>query len=749
MSKRTIVMTAVVLLTVLGSVPGAYAQPDISDVDVDDVSVDGGDSINHDIQVSGDNVSEASVNIDSTPAGVTVNPSSIDSGGDATLQISTDSDADSGQVSGDVDGERFSFDLTVRVPTPGFDQQPLDTGDILVGESKTGTVEVEDVSGNNNLDGVNWEVVSDDPNGDLSFSGMGGITGSGGTADWTVDVDNGVDQHEELSWTVELEDQSSGRTNEVDVEARVIYPGYIENLDFSGNVVFDEPREDTDTIDKTIELNVENGGDLPLDLTSSSVSTSDPGISADITEQPDEVGATSDEEISVGISASTDLSEGDYDISGSVSAEGDDDSVDDTFSIRHGTEIAAGAASIGDVPIGESRTGSTQIEETLGYNNLDNIQISQVEGPNQWISQQGSFDSLEAQGSESAEFAVEFDTAAEIGETYEWVFEVEGEVDNKNAPVTERFTVSATPIPLNLEPIKEDLGGYDSEIASQTIDVIDDTDERVREGSASDGEISSALAFGDSADLYLESSNNAESLLAEDDHEEAQDDIIRAASSYNTMVIHAESLNSPGTSQVLSNAEADVDDLVSQQTQYYETQLTETNPTLLEEASIKTQLAQLERLAGNTGEANRLEDESDEAFDEYTETVSEAEQSVQNGDDIWTEMNQNEFTVVIGQPLLLNPIRFGSVRAQINEFDASYTEAISSLETAGADSRADSVSSEYNSRSTSLLIAQISLFVLFLTLIGSIVGVIWWTTRQMYRYAEDTEETVSGDFLLS
>jgi hypothetical protein len=286
-------------------------------------------------------------------------------------------------------------------------------------------------------------------------------------------------------------------------------------------------------------------------------------------------------------------------------------------------------------------------------------------------------------------------------------------------------------------------------VASQTIGVLEDTDERIRAGSASKGEISSAIALGDSTSLYLESSNQAEELLANEEHAEAQEHIIRAASSYNTMAIYAANINSPGVDQVLSDAESNVDELVSQQTRYYETQISETNPTLLEEATIKTQLAQLKRLSGDTDEADQLQDESDAAFEEYTETVAQAEQEVQNGDETWNEMQQNKFTVVIGQPLLLNPVEFGSVRTQIKEFDDSYTAAISALETAGAESRAESVSTEYNSRSNRLLIAQISLFVLFGGLIATIIGIIAWTTRQMYQYAEDSEETVSGDFLLT
>jgi phosphoglycerate-specific signal transduction histidine kinase len=215
------------------------------------------------------------------------------------------------------------------------------------------------------------------------------------------------------------------------------------------------------------------------------------------------------------------------------------------------------------------------------------------------------------------------------------------------------------------------------------------------------------------------------------------------------MSIYAANIKSSGVDQVLSDAESNVDGLVSQQTQYYETQISETDPTLLEEATIKTQLSQLKRLSGDTDEADQLQDEADAAFEEYTETVAEAEQEVQNGDETWNEMQQNKFTVVIGQPLLLNPIEFGSVRTQIEEFDDSYTAAISALETAGAESRAESVSTEYNSRSNRLLIAQISLFVLFGGLIATIIGIIAWTTRQMYQYAEDSEETVSGDFLLT
>jgi hypothetical protein len=750
MDNRSFVLSIALVVIALAAIPVVHAQANVTNVAVDDVTMDGGEEIDHPLDVSGANVSDATINIDTSPAGVTVDPSSIDSGGDATLEISADPAADSGQITGSVDGESFSFDITVEVtPRPGFDDEPLDAGDIIVGESESGSVEVVEVTGANALSGVEWSIVDDDSNGDLSFSGMSGISGAGGTADWTIDVADDADQYEELSWTVELTDTDSGESREVDVEARVIYRGYIENLDLSGSVDFDQPRESTNSISETIDIEVENGGDLPLVLTGSSISAPNSDISAEIGDRPNEVDPTSTEEIPVTISANTGLSEGEYDISGSVTAETDDQSVDDVFRIRHSTNLVTGDVSIGDVPIGESGSGTTQIEETLGYNGVENIQIELQEGPNQWITQQGSISSIDAQGSTSADFSVEFDTTAEIGETYEWVYDIEGDVDDDASIVRDSFTVTATPIPLNLEPIIADLENYDSGVASQTIGVIEDTDERIRAGSASKGEISSAIALGDSTSLYLESSNEAEELLANEEHAEAQEHIIRAASSYNTMAIYAANINSPGVDQVLSNAESNVDDLVSQQTRYYETQISETDPTLLEEATIKTQLSQLKRLSGDTDEADQLQDEADAAFEEYTETVAEAEQEVQNGDETWNEMQQNKFTVVIGQPLLLNPIEFGSVRTQIEEFDDSYTAAISALETAGAESRAESVSTEYNSRSNRLLIAQISLFVLFGGLIATIIGIIAWTTRQMYQYAEDSEETVSGDFLLS
>lgn len=761
MSKR-ILATVIVVLFIGMAIAPIVSAANITNAQADDVTMDGGDTITHDVTVTndGDNSTAADVTIDTSPTGVSVSQDgsttlSANTDTDVPLEIDADSDASSGEVSGDVNGESFSFDLTVETGVePGFAEEPLNVGDILVGEEDSGTVEVVDQSGNDDLNGIDWTIVNDDSDGTLSFDDLSTISGDGGSATWTVDVDSNADQHQDLSWTVELEDQATGDTEEVDVEARVIYSGYIDDLSLSGNVEFDEPRDQTDEITKEIELEVENAGDESLDLDGASVSASDTGISATAEDIPGSVSSSSSDDITIEVTADTDLSEGDYDISGSVDADNEpaadvDDSVDDSFRIDHGTELQADTIAIGDVPVGESGSGTTEVEETLGYNDLEDIEFERVEGPDQWITQQQSFSSLDAQESDTVGFGIEFDTSADIGNQYEWEYEISGDTDNTNVPTTETVTITATPIPLNLEPIIESLSDHDGTVADETIDVIEDTDERIRAGTGDDAEISSALAFGDSAELYLESTGEASALLDEGNNEDAQREIIRAASSYNSMVVHGDNINSPAVGQVLSTAESDVDELVEDQTEYYEGQLDEGDMTLLEEANIKGQLAQLERLSGNPDRASQLDEESDEAFDEYVETVSQAEQFAQDGDEVWNEMQQEEFVTVIGQPLLLNPMKFTSVRGQINEFDESYSDAISALETAGATSRADTVGSEYSSRSTSLLLAQASLFIVFGLLIGGIIGVIGWTTRQMYRYAEDTQETVMGDFLVA
>jgi len=755
---RRPLLLAVVVVVVFGLVTAPVVQAaNISNVDAPDVTMDPGTETT-DIEVtnSGDNSTTADVSIDSTPSGVSVtHPGSETLGAnsqtDVELAIDADDTADSGTVSGDVNGEPFSFELTVDTPPlAGFEEEPLDLGDVLVGETEDGDVTVEEVSGEGSLSGVEWDIVSDDSDADLSFSNMGTVSGDDGTASWEIDVDDNADQHEELSWTVELHDQDHpDATREVDVEARVIYPGYFGDLDLEDEIVFDAPQDENDELTRTLQLDVENAGDLPLDVSSISADASNLDISAEVSDEPDEIDSSSTTTVDVSVTADTSLSEDEYDIDVDASASDfdvDDASYSGEFEIVHGTEISADSVNFGDVPIGEPQTASTEMSEELGYNDLSDLSIHQSSGSGDWISTDSTPSSLDASGSETVEFGLEFDTSAEIGNEYEWTYTIDGERD------TEQVTITATPIPLDLDPIRDELSDYDGEVADNTVDLVNTMDDQIRDGDSSDDDVSSVLAFGDAATLYLSSINEAEDYLANEDHDAAQQEITRAATALNTMSLYSEQFNNPqqhtASQEVVSDGQTTVESLVDQQAVHYEEQLDSGELTLIEEATINRQLSQIATLQGDTERGNELEAESSEAFDSYVDTVSGAEEDVQNAESAWSEMESEQFVTVLGQPLMFNPAEYDTFSERSEDMETSYEEAIDSFEEAGATSRAETVAAERDSRSLGTTIATGSL-VISTGLFGLVsIGLIGRTARQMYWYAQDSRETVSGDFLL-
>lgn len=754
MRKRLTVALLVVIALSVATAPVVQAA-NVTNVDAPDVTMDPG-TVTSDLEVYNDgNASAADVTIDDTPAGVSVShPGSETLESDqttaVTIEIEADNTADSGTVSGDVNGEPFSFELTVNTPPlAGFEDEPLDLGDVLVSETASGEVTVEEVSGDGSLDGVDWTVVSDDPNADLTFSEMRSVSGSEGTADWSVDVDGGVEQHETLSWTVEVADSRyPDASREVDVEARVIYPGYFGELAVEDEFVFDEPRSQGE-LTKPLELDIENAGDRPLEVDSVSAFVSNSDLSVSAPNAPDEIDAGSTETVDLSVTADTSLPEGEYDIEASASAndfEIEDGSYSGQVEIVHGTQLTADDINLGDVPIGQPQTATTELREELGYNDLSTVQITRSSGPDNWISIGSTPSSLGASGSETASFGLEFDTSADLGTQYEWEYTVDGGRD------TEQVTITATPIPLDLDPIRSDISGYDGPVADNTLAIVNRMDEQIRSGRTDDDQISAVLAFGDAATLYLGAVENANEQIANDNHADAQQEVIRAATALNTMSLYAEGISSSqqqaASQEVISSAEADVDDLVDQQVDYYETQLDSGELTLIEEATVKRQLAQMAALQGDNERSTQLEAESSTAFDSYVETVSSGEQDVQEAKTAWSRMESDQFVTVLGQPLLFNPAAYDSFSERSDEMDAAYQSAIASFEEAGATNRAEAVAAEHDSRMTGITIATISLFLSIAIYAIVSVGLIGRTASQMYWYVQDSREAVSGDFLL-
>jgi len=691
-SLPAVLVVAVALGMLVAPMAGAA---NISNVQADDYTMEveeDGQTDTHEIEVTndGENDTVSDVTISQTPSGVSVSGESttLSAGSttDVELSITSDIDAESGTVAGDVNGEPFEFELEVETPPlAGFENEPLDLGDVLVDETTEGTATVEEVSGENDLSGVDIDIIDSDSDATLGFSGEGSVSGSSGTVDWDVTVDDGVSQYETLEWTVEMSDGNSDAVREVDVEAEVIYPGYFGDLDLSDDeIVFDEPRSDGNTITRTIDLEIPNDGDQPLEIDGVSAFTSETGLSVDVSSTPNEIGARSTADAALVVTASRDLPEGEYDLSADVDEtgfDGDEASYDGGIEIIHETRLVADDAAIGEVPIGEGSGQTVTVSEELGYNDVDDIETTLRDGPDDWLTLERSPGAVDAGETESASFTLEFDTTAEFGSDYQWTYDLDGDNDDTT------ITVTASPIPLDLDPIRDSLGGYDTPVTASTLELVNAMDDRIQSGESGDEEISIVLTFGEAATLYASAVEDADERIDEGENDEAQSVIIRAAAAYNTMGLQANRLEDDElrglADAAQADAESDLDRLIDTQEQYYEERLESGEMSLIEEATAQRQLARIAVLQGDEDRAAALENDAEAAFERYSDSVSEGERSVQAADDTWAEMESEQFVMVFGQPILLNPANYDAFVAGSAAIDDSYADAISAFDSAG------------------------------------------------------------------
>lgn len=747
MSKRALlVVIALAVGLVIATVPAA-AQ---STVTVQDGSVTvGTGTASADVRV--DNTGNESVSLDvSSPSGIDVDPSqrTVPAGSSETitLEISADDDASGGTVTVSTGDDSGTIEVN-RPPIAGLEDEPLDTGEILVGEQTSGEVDIEQIGGDGSWSYVSTSVVSSDPDASLS------VYETGGTLEWTATVDSDAAQHEDLEWEVELvPDGNDDAARTVDVEGEVIYPPRFGDVELDdGQITFDEPRGSTATVTETIDLEVENAGDLEMDLDAVMASASNGGIDVSVTDQPGTIDGQSTETVELTVSADTDLDEGAYDVSGMARASDttvSDASFDGTVTVDHAVTLETpDRIDIGDVPIGESSRQTASVGEALGYQNVEDLEITLEDGPDSWLTIEEAPSRLDAGGSRPVVFQAAFDTDAELGTTYEWTYAVDG-----SGVEEETVTVTASPVPLNLDPIRNDVGAYDGPVAEGTLSMVETMDTRMRAGDIEDDSITTVISFGTASSLYLESMEAASERQTAGEYDRAQQEVVQAAAAYNTMTLYADELDDEAfrsdTSSVLSAAESDLDAGIEEQAQHYESRLESENVSLIEEATIQRKLARVALLQGDDERAAALEADAQAAFENYTRAVSEGERARQRADETWETMHSEQFVTVAGQPLLLDPAEYDAYTDRVGEMNAAYENATATFERAGETSRAEAVESEYAARTATLELTRWSLLGATGVYGLLVIGVVVRTARGTYQYLRDARASVSGDFLV-
>ncbi|MFC4540392.1 hypothetical protein ACFO5R_00380 [Halosolutus amylolyticus] len=755
MSERVLpvaVVCALALGLTIAAVPGAAVQSGSVTVDAASEPVEvGTESETHSVTIKNDRNESVSVDVSSSGSGISIDPDqytvAAETTEEITLEIEAADDAGDGTIT--VSAGRDSDDFqVVRPAIAGLEDEPLDIGDVVVGDSASGEIDIQELTGEESLSYVDATVVNTDQDADL------GVSASDTTLNWNAYADSGVDQYEDLSWEVELvPNGNEGAARTVDVEGRVIYPAEFGAVELDDEMTLDEPRDSTSTITKTVELEVENAGDLPLVLDDVTASSSNSGIDVSVADQPDTIDGRSQfgETVELAVTADTRLEEGEYDISGTVSStnlSATDTSYEGTVTIEHGTELdAPNRIEFGDVPIGESERQSTSVGEVLGYNDVDNLEITLEDGPERWMTIEDSPGNLDAGESQPVVYQAAFDTDAELGTSYEWTYVVDGDgVDKKTVIVV------ASPVPLDLDPIRQDVSAYDGPVADGTVEMIETMDDRMRSGEVSSEDVTTVLSYGSAASLYLESMERVRERQSAGEYEAAQTEIVQAAAAYNTMTLYADELDGAtfraDSDRAVSAAEDDLESAIGEQEAYYKDRLESGNVSLVEEATIQRQLARVVSLQGDDERAAALEASAKSSFENYTAAISTGERARQRAEETWSTMESEQFLTVAGQPLLLNPAKYDAYTDNVDEMNTAYENATATFEAAGESSRAADVATQHESRTATLQITRVSLFTSLAVYALAVLGIVVRTARGTYWYLRDARESVSGDFLV-
>lgn len=764
MSKRTAVaLVAALCVLSMAAIGGVTAQTSDWTAGTSSEAVTfepgDGDTISDTITVT-NNDANNSVDISASIDGghSATGPGTLGPGESATVDVTLDAGgAESATLDISGGGKTETVGYTVRTPAyVDISSVPswVDDEGVLRGESRDAQITVEEVGGYSGFSGLDVSSAN-------GVSGLASASASAGgttTVEVTFTADSNAKQYDDIGGRLSV-DPDDGYTVEssVTLESFVAYPAQFGDVSLGRSYIqFDEPRS-AGTISRTASLDVENSGDRELDF--GSVSVGSTPFDVEVVSAPNTIGPTSTETVTLELIASTDMSEGGYDFDATVqSSDVSVDSVDvsETIEVRHGISMNVNPTQtgVGDVPIGNTDSASVTVSEELGYRNIRNPEMTLQEGPEQYIDVTSDLSSTIGSGSSTTvSYEIQFDTSADIGSEYAWTFVIDGDgVDSQEV------TVTATPIPLNLDPLRQDLenapGGSPAldRTSEETTRLVNDMDDRIREGDVPREDITTVLTFGDGVIRYLNAIAATDELIADGDYDSAQVELVRAAVAYDTMTtygaaIRDDDLRSQATS-VSDTAGSELESRLETQETHYEERLSEGNTTPIEEATIKRNLARIAALQGDTERAQSLEAEAETAFGTYSTLVAEGETERQQAENVWQGMQSDIFVSVLGQQLILNPIHYDEFEARSTAMLSNYDDAEAAFTEAGETTRAETVAEERSQRESALTIARWSLFVSIAIAIVLVVALIVHTVQGMYWYVQDSKESISGDFLV-
>lgn len=770
----------------------AASEPLELDVDVLEPELGGVDSVSGDLAFEGDtaettvtadvpNVGDGVLVVDDVtfsgvPSGISVSGSSVPDriSAGTTESVGIDVVADETVTDGtysfdatvtDSQGNDETFQIEVEVtrpPVADVGGETVDLGDILVGESSTAEVPIQEVGGYQGLDGVTVEVAEGDPNGGLDVTvpwGFGTEPGGADNVSATISANTNARQHQELTFDVLLSgtDEDSPE-REVTMVGRVIYPEELGRITASTDTfAFDQPRDAVSTQRMDSQIEIPNDGDLAMDVTSVSATASHPDVSASVSDVPDTVNGTSTGTATLTLAADPGTPEGSYEVEIDVQTfDAGSETITREFHVEHPTELELGETDVGfgEVTITDRVSRSIDVGERLGYNDLENVDVSITDGPDRWLNV-SSRPPTNVGAGESAPLVLglQFGTDAEAYQEYTW--EITVDPDNVEA---ETITVDATAQLLSVEGINSDLeahasgGGWQQQAATDTTAALSSMEQRLRDGDdVTAGDIWRSLTVGQSVVILMDSVETVESQQADGNYEDAQSRVVSALVAHNLVEEYVDEIDDGDAARQLQSAadatEESVAGIVTEQKGHYEEQL-EGDATALERYDALDSLATLESHQGNANQADEFAGQAEQAFAEYQSLVGDGTERRQRARESRDALSDEATVTFFGQPVVTNPARIDSVRSLRQSATDDYDASVQAFRDAGATAEADATADEAAAASRELRIATYGLYAVTAIYVVVFAVMILKEALNARAYVRESREAASGNFLL-
>lgn len=434
-------------------------------------------------------------------------------------------------------------------------------------------------------------------------------------------------------------------------------------------------------------------------------------------------------------------------------AEGDQNNqtsaiLDEPLTFEYGTYFVVDDIDFGDVPIGTDESIEVDISEEWGNADPENIELQEIESDDVGAITIETLpeSSFQAGTSTTAELSVDFPPTVTVGEEYTARYFVQD--DRGGAAV---FDATAVAVPVDLEPIRNEIVEYDStifpselqSIASDSVEIIDNTD--VTE--INEDELYAVIRFSDGVLRYLESSDEVISHQIDGDYDAAQQDLVSAAVGFDAVREHHSAVPDSSATFVENDVSDHFETLLDEQETHYEQRLTEEDVTVIENATIHRQLEVIAEYSDNPDDAELYGSIADSAYNEYITAIETAEANRQSASEEWGAIENELLITPGGLPIMINPVSYSEFQDRSDAVLSELNESIAAYEMAGETSEALDVEEQHGDYQSDILIVQLSAAISGLILLTFVIGVVWHTASGMFQYVRDSQDAALGDFL--